>query len=601
VSEPAQATVSSSTDPAVIVAHLKQQLAGKDRALALAELKIRALEERLRLERIAKYGRRSERLSDLQLELLDLEPGVSSEEVVAESQREPIAAPPEDNRQDKQQNAPRRKHPGRNQLPNHLERVDEIVACTPEQCTCGRCGKETTVIGYEETEVLDVKPAEYFVRAIKREKRACKQCAEQGVQMAAAPERIAPKSILSDNVIVDLIVNKYCESLPLYRQQARLRRDAGVEIALSTLDDAAMRVGELLIPIGGAMKRELLTGNYIQADETPVGVQTHDKRGRNHQAYLWQYGSPGKGVVFDFRMGRDGEGPKQFLGQFNGLLQTDGYAGYNNVGGPKMVHACCFAHARRKFVDAVKVNGKDLDSAHIVSLMDDLFSIDREAREKNMPHDERNVLRQQRAPQLLAQLRASLLVVQKTALPRSLAGQAASYTLALWNKLTLFLTYPQLELSNNLAENSMRPIAIGRRNWRHLGSKEAGPRVAAIFSIVESCRRLNVPIRNYLADILPGLANRSIQSLANLTQPPTPHAWRTNRSPNRLNVNPALARRDTLDISRPPMPLLPLRPDDSLPILTMALSMDSQSSVSLPLAILATGLLTFAPVGFIPH
>jgi transposase len=507
-----------------INAQLRQQLDAQvkyaqsaEQELTYARLKIRVLEERLRLERIAKYGKRSETLSDLQLELLDLEPGVTSEEVAAESEREPITAPSEDKQQEKSANKSRRKHPGRQTLPSHLARVEQIVACTDEQCTCGQCGKKTQVIGYEETEVLDVRPAEYFVTVIKREKRACRQCKEHGVRTAAAPERIAPKSLLSDRVIIDLLVAKYCESLPLYRQQAMLRRDGGVEIALSTLDDAVMRVGELLSPITGAMKRDLLAGSYLQADETPVGVQTHDKRGSNHQAYMWQYGSPGKGVVFDFRMGRDGGGPKQFLGKFEGLLQTDGYQGYAKVGGPKMTHACCLAHARRKFVDAVKLNAKDTDSARIVAWMDELFAIDREARERNMDHAQRDALRQDRAPRLLEQLRADLLALQKKALPKSTAGQAANYTLSLWSKLTLFLRHPELELSTNLAENSMRPIAIGRKNWLHLGSKEAGPKIAAIFSVVESCRRLGVPIRKYLAHVLPGLANRSIQSLAELT------------------------------------------------------------------------------------
>jgi hypothetical protein len=130
----------------------------------------------------------------------------------------------------------------------------------------------------------------------------------------------------------------------------------------------------------------------------------------------------------------------------------------------------------------------------------------------------------ERAPEVLDKLRAQLLAIQKMALPKSVAGQAANYTLSLWSKLILFLIRPELELSNNLAENSMRPIAIGRRNWLHLGSKEAGPKIAAIFSVVESCRRLNIPIRRYLADILPGLANRSIQSLAGFT----PAAYATN-------------------------------------------------------------------------
>jgi len=141
-----------------------------------------------------------------------------------------------------------------------------------------------------------------------------------------------------------------------------------------------------------------------------------------------------------------------------------------------------------------------------------------------MDHAERDALRQQRAPQLLEQMRAEMLVMQKKLLPKSAAGQAANYTLSLWNKLTLFLKYPELELSTNLAENSMRPIAIGRKNWLHLGSKEAGPRIAAIFSVVESCRRLGLPIRKYLADVLPGLANRSIQTMAEIT--PTAYAAR---------------------------------------------------------------------------
>jgi transposase len=506
--------------PVYSEAFLREINAQLQQRLEYAELKIRVLEERLRLERIAKYGKRSETLSDLQLDLLDLEPGVTSEEVAAESEREPIAASgqaKEEESADKTQEKSRRNHPGRQKLPIHLARVEQIVPGVAEQCTCGHCGHPTQVIGYEESEVLDVRPAEYFVTVIKREKRACRQCKENGVSTAATPERIVSKSLLSDRVIIDIVVGKYCESLPLYRQQAMLRRDAGVEIALSTLDDAVMRIGELLIPITGAMRRDLLAGTYLQADETPVGVQTHDQRGSNHQAYMWQYGSPGKGVVFDFRMGRDGDGPRQFLGQFEGLLQTDGYQGYNKVGGPKMTHACCLAHARRKFVDAVKANAKDADSARIVAGMDELFAIDREARESNIDHAQRDAMRQDRAPRILEQLRADLLALQKKALPKSTAGQAAHYTLSLWSKLTLFLKYPELELSTNLAENSMRPIAIGRKNWLHLGSKEAGPKIAAIFSVVESCRRLGVPIRKYLGHVLPGLANRSIQSLAELT------------------------------------------------------------------------------------
>ena len=149
------------------------------------------------------------------------------------------------------------------------------------------------MIGYEETEVLDVRPAEYFVRVVKREKRACRSCEEQGVQTAPVPERIVAKSVLSDQAIIEAVVGKYCASLPLYRQQAIIKRDAGVQIALSTLNDGVLRVGELLLPISAAMKREVLAGTD-RSRRNPIGVQTHDKRGRNHQAYMWQYGSLGK-------------------------------------------------------------------------------------------------------------------------------------------------------------------------------------------------------------------------------------------------------------------------------------------------------------------
>ena len=510
MSAPLQPHLPPLTDPIVVevIAQMQQQLDTQShqldaqekqrqtdaRELAYAQLKIQLLEERLRKMLIAKYGKASEKLSDLQLELLELEPAVSSEEVEAESQREPPSTPP-DTPQDQSTDKRARKHPGRQMLPAHLERVEKIVACTPEQCVCGGCGKETTVIGYEVSEVLDVKPAEYFVRVTKREKRACKACEEQGVAVAPVPESIIPKSLVSDQVVIDTVVHKYCDSLPLYRQSAILKRDTGIDIGRATMDGWVMQVGGMLQPIVSRMRRELLAGSYIQADETPVAVQLHDGGGKNHQGYLWQYGSPGKGVVFDFCMGREREAPKQFLGQFNGILQTDGYAAYEHIGGPKMVHACCLAHARRKYVDAIKVDPKDRDSAGIVALMDELFAIDARARAEKMDHLQRHALRMEKAPALLAELRTQILAAQKRVLPRSTAGKAASYTLSLWNKLTRFLEYPELELSNNLAENSMRPVAIGRKNWVHIGHEHAGPKIAAIFSVVESCRRLGLPIR----------------------------------------------------------------------------------------------------------
>jgi hypothetical protein len=192
-----------------------------------------------------------------------------------------------------------------------------------------------------------------------------------------------------------------------------------------------------------------------------------------------------------------------------------------------MVHACCWSHARRHFVDAVKLNKQDAGSIRAVELIDKLFLIDAQAREEKMDRAARHLLRQEKAPPLLEEIREHILATSKTVLPRSKAAQASNYTLALWKKLTLFLEYPQLELSNNLAENSMRPVATGRRNWIHIGSPQAGPRVAAILSVVESCRRRKIPVREYLADVLPGLAHQPIQRVAYLT----PAAWAAKARP----------------------------------------------------------------------
>jgi transposase len=230
-----------------VIRQLESQLGDKNKELEYAKLKIQALEQRLRQILIRKYGAASEKLSSAQLELLELEPGVSSEEVQAESEREAVAPPPATpEEQTKSTSANRQKHPGRQSLPAHLARVEKILACTAEQSQCGGCGEQTVVIGYEVSEQLDVEPLKYFVQVIKREKRACKHCEEQGVATAPVPERIIEKSLVSDQIIIDTIVAKYCDSLPLYRQSVMLKRDTGLDISRSTRDGWVMQVGEFV-------------------------------------------------------------------------------------------------------------------------------------------------------------------------------------------------------------------------------------------------------------------------------------------------------------------------------------------------------------------
>ena len=325
--------------------------------------------------------------------------------------------------------------------------------------------------------------------------------------------------------MIDTVIAKYSDHLPLYRQSVILERETGLTISRATMDGWVMRVGELLTPVAAAMGRELIGGCYIQADETPVPVQMQDGRGKNHQGYLWQYGRPEGSVVFDFQLGRSREGPKKFLGQYEGILQTDGYAAYDRVGGAGMVHAGCWAHARRKVFDALKLNPDDRMARQLVARMDELFSIDAEARHAGLDEATRHALRQERSRPLLDVIQKEMETARVVVLPSSALGKAIGYTLSLWYKLTRFLEHPELELSNNLAENSMRPVTLGRKNWIHVGSQQAGPKVAAILSVIESCRRLKLPVRGYLGSVLPGMANLSIQSVGQYT----PAAWAASR------------------------------------------------------------------------
>jgi transposase len=498
----------------VAAADPQLRIANLERELHWAQLRIQSLEERWRQHLIKLFGPKSETLSNLQLELLEEEPSATLDEVEAEARREPIAATVQ---------RKRKAHPGRKPLPEKLPRVEEVLACA--SCTCAWCGEQTAVIGYDQSEVLDFEPAHYFVRVTKREKRACRHCANAAVIAAPLAERIVDKGLASDAMVIDTVVAKYCDHLPLYRQSVMIEREAGVEIGRATLDGWVLRVGELLVPVIAAMRRDLLTGSYIQADETTVPVQMHDKRGENHQAYLWQYGKPGGETVFEFCLGRGREGPRKFLGAWEGILQTDGYQAYDDVGGPKLVQVGCWAHARRKFVDAVKVNPQDAAAVSMVSRMDALFLIDRDARQRDLTADQRLAQRAACAEEWLQEIHETSLRLSREVLPKSALGQAVAYTLNQWPKLRRCFDYAEVELSNNLAENSMRPVALGRKNWLHVGSPQSGPKVAAILSVVESCRRLGLPVKEYLAAVLPGLNRRTLSQVANLT----PARWAISR------------------------------------------------------------------------
>ena len=467
----------------------------------------RLLREMLRIERLKKYGPKSEKLSEEQGELLELEPAVHAQEVEKEAE---VSSG--------RKRLTKLEHAGRNALPEHLPRREEIIAVEGEERLCVCCAEERCCIGYEQKEVLDMEPARYFVRVIKREKLACRKCPEGGVVTAAAGgPKIVEKGKLSDAVVVDVLIKKYLSHLPLYRQAADLQRDNGIEISRSTLNAAVMTAGELLLPVAAVLKGDLLEGGYIQADETPIGVQSDQTKGRNHQAYEFQYSRPGGPVVFDFCMSRAREGPAKFLGDYGGILQCDGYQGYEKIGAPDIVRAGCLAHARRKFNDALKLDPQDREAAAVLLLMGKLYAVEKEAREVGATQEQRLAMRQQRSVTLFAELKAKITQIALHALPSSKLAEACQYALNQWARLKVYLQDGRIEIDQNLCENAMRPLALGRKNWLHVGSQEAGPKITAILSVMETCKRLQINLRKYLNEVLPKLPSWPVNNVAALS------------------------------------------------------------------------------------
>jgi len=483
------------------------------------------LREALRLERIKKFGPRSEKLSDDQLQLLEGEPSVRTEEVEQESLECELDRPAGVRRQPK-----RKAHPGRLELPPELPRREEVMACPQDRCTCGQCGRPTEVIGYETAQELDVEAPKYFVRVIKREKRACRHCKDQGVVTAPVAPKIIEKSKLSDAMIVEVVLRKYRDHLPLYRQSEMLRADAKVDIPRASLCYDVMKVGELCQALAGAMKVELFEESYLQADETPIGVQDAQTVGRNHQGYMFQYSRPHGPVVFDFRMSRGRDGPKEFLKGYRGILQTDGYAGYDQLDEGRILRAGCLTHMRRYFSEAARLAPEDPHPTRVLRKIAQIYAIEQQARDQGLGAEQRQALRQQQSVGLMGQLKDLIVEIRAlpSTIPRSALGKACDYALGQWERLNVFLDHGQVEADNNWCENAIRPVALGRKNWLHIGSEEAGKKVAAIMSVMETCRRLKIDLREYLLDVLPGLADRKQGEVAGLT----PMAWLRARQTN---------------------------------------------------------------------
>lgn len=379
-----------------------------------------------------------------------------------------------------------------------LETVTERLE--PAEKVCPHCGKDKCEIGCEKSERYEYVPAKVVRHEIIRPKLACK-CGKAGVSIAPLPPSVVAQGQPSASLVAHVLLSKYADHLPLYRQQQQFAR-LGVNFPKSTLNDWVEQGAIWLQPIVREMKRQLLQGDYVQVDETPVRVQDPDVIGKCATGWLWVLGAPQSDVIFEFHPGRGKEFAQQLLGDFKGYLQRDGYGVYGSLARDKLelVPVGCWSHARRKFIDALD-DQRD-EAMPIINEVRKLYMVERHARDERLTAQQRHHLREQFSLPILTALKPLLQSAQERVLPQSPIGKASRYCLAEWEALRRYLSDGRLEIDNNLTENAIRPSAIGKKNWLFIGHPEAGWRSAVIYSIIVSCQRRNIDPWDYLRDVL---------------------------------------------------------------------------------------------------
>jgi transposase len=403
-------------------------------------------------------------------------------------------------------------HPGRMALPADLPR--KVIVIEPKEDV-----SHLTKIGEEITEQLDVTPSKFFVRRYVRNKYALPQ--GEGVVIGKLPSQPIDKCMAGPGLLAQVIIDKYVDHLPLYRQEQRFSR-VGITLAPSTLCNWKSSVCNLITPLYDALVKEVLQTNYLHVDETPIKVLDQDKAGTTHRGYFWVYhNSHQKIVIFDYRKGRDGEGPSEILKNFIGHLQADGYQVYEDFddsSGIMLLH--CMAHARRKFSEAL--DNDKARSEYVLQHMQQLYAIEQQARDKKMSFDEIYELRQQQAIPILEHLGKWMKESYVQVTPKSSIGKALAYSIERWKKLCIYTTNGMLCIDNNPVENSIRPIAIGRKNYLFAGSHDAAQESAMIYSLLGTCKLHKINPWEWLKDILIRLPDHPINRIKELL----PHNWK---------------------------------------------------------------------------
>jgi transposase len=370
-------------------------------------------------------------------------------------------------------------------------------------------------IGEEITEELDLRPASLFVRRYIRPRYISPQ---ETFHIGTLPARVIDKGIPGPGLLSQIICDKFVTHLPFYRQSQRYEQ-LGMKIPASTLDGWLEASCSLLEPLYEALSSQVLTSSYLQADETPIPVLDKQKKGETHQGYHWVYYSPEKKLVlFDYQQGRGREGPLKLLKDYKSYLQTDGYAVYEQFEAREdIILVGCLAHARRKFEQALD-NDKPR-AEKVLLLMQHLYALERQAREEQMSGEDRYALQQAKARPIMDELGEYIVGEYQKVLPKSTIGKAFHYLASRYNKIYEYLQNGRLEIDNNLVENSIRPVALGRKNYLFAGFHAGAERAAMIYSLLGSCKLQLINPYNYLLDILQRLPQQLVNRLAELLPP----------------------------------------------------------------------------------
>ena len=420
----------------------------------------------------------------------------------------------------------------RQALPANLPRIDKHHEIEATHCQCGQALKR---IGEEISEQLDCVPTQFFVLRHIRGKYACACC--QSIQAAPMPAQIIDKGIPAPGLLAQVIIAKHDDHLPLYRQTEIYAR-SGVHIARSSMAQWVGICGVRLDPLAQALRQFVLGQSVIHADETPIKLLAPGQ-GKTKRAYVWVYRSTDfvaqRAVLFDFCTSRAGEHPRRVLKDFKGTLVTDDYAGYHALHAQGVKAALCMAHARRKLFEAHELTGSQI-AGQAVALIAKLYEVEREARELEPPA--RLLLRQARSRPIADALHAWLAEQRLRLAKADATARAIDYALSNWTALTRYLQDGEVPIDNNAAENALRPLVIGRKNWLFVGSAQAGERAAAIMSLIESAKLSGHDAWEYLKDVLERLPTLKQRDIADLL----PHNWkRASAAPTPAPQTPPVA------------------------------------------------------------